>query len=221
MTNKKIILIIAIIILLAGTILYIVEQNKQNSSSFKTEYEYYNNKKWHHDEQEGKYLNIKIDNDNPIIYLTDKNIVKQLQNGNKIIYFGFPDCNWCRAAIPVLLKAAKDNGVEKIYYYNFKKVRESYEQGKNDEKGAIYEQIIDILKNNITSEFETGPKKGEKRLSAPTVVLIKDGKVQNFHYRTVDTHKNYNKNLTKKEQGELYKIYEEIIENSIMCSTDC
>ena len=223
MKNKKLIIgLILIPILIIGAITtYILIQNSKDSYKFKKEYESYNNKSWEYEGKKGKYLNIEINKDNPIIYLNDENIVKELKEGDKIIYFGFPDCNWCRAALPVLLKSAEENGVEKIYYYDFGEVREAFEKNENNEKAKIYQQIIEFLDSNITSTFESGTKKGEKRLSAPTVVLMKDGKVSSFHYRTVESHQNYNKNLTTEEYNELYKIYEDMMIDLIMCTSDC
>ena len=223
MKNKKLIIgLILILILIIGAITtYILIQNSKDSHKFKKEYESYNNKSWEYEGKKGKYLNIEINKDNPIIYLNDENIVKELKEGDKIIYFGFPDCNWCRSAVPVLLKSAEENGVEKIYYYDFGEVREAFEKNKNNEKAKIYQQIIEVLDSNITSTFESGAKKGEKRLSAPTVVLMKDGKVSSFHYRTVESHQNYNKNLTTEEYNELYKIYEDMMIDLIMCTSDC
>ena len=223
MKNKKLIIgLILILILIIGAITtYILIQNSKDSYKFKKEYESYNNKSWEYEGKKGKYLNIEINKDNPIIYLNDENIVKELKEGDKIIYFGFPDCNWCRAALPVLLKSAEENGVEKIYYYDFGEVREAFEKNKNNEKAKIYQQIIEVLDSNITSTFESGAKKGEKRLSAPTVVLMKDGKVSSFHYRTVESHQNYNKDLTTEEYNELYKIYEDMMIDLIMCTSDC
>ena len=223
MKNKKLIIgLILLLILITGLVTtYILIQNSKDSYKFKKEYESYNNKSWEYEGKKGKYLNIEINKDNPIIYLNDENIVKELKEGDKIIYFGFPDCNWCRSAVPVLLKSAEENGVEKIYYYDFGEVREAFEKNKNNEKAKIYQQIIEVLDSNITSTFESGAKKGEKRLSAPTVVLMKDGKVSSFHYRTVESHQNYNKNLTTEEYNELYKIYEDMMIDLIMCTSDC
>lgn len=223
MKNKKLVIALttAIVLIIGLVTTYILIQNNKDSYKFKKEYESYNNKSWEYEGNKGKYLNIEIEKDNPIIYLNDDNIVDELKKGDKIIYFGFPDCNWCRSAIPVLLDAARENGVEKIYYYNFGEVRESFEKDTNKEKTQIYQQIIDFLGNHITSTFETGAKKGEKRLSAPTIVLIKDGKVESLHYRTVESHQNYNKNLTKEEYSKLYKIYEKMMVDLIMCTTNC
>ena len=223
LSNKKLIIgLILLLILITGLVTtYILIQNSKDSYKFKKEYESYNNKSWEYEGKKGKYLNIEINKDNPIIYLNDENIVKELKEGDKIIYFGFPDCNWCRVAVPVLLKSAEENGVEKIYYYDFGEVREAFEKDKNNEKAKIYQQIIEVLDSNITSTFESGTKKGEKRLSAPTVVLMKDGKVSSFHYRTVESHQNYNKNLTTDEYNELYKIYEGMMIDLIMCTSDC
>ena len=138
MKNKKLIIwLILLLILITGLVTtYILIQNSKDSYKFKKEYESYNNKSWEYEGKKGKYLNIEINKDNPIIYLNDENIVKELKEGDKIIYFGFPDCNWCRVAVPVLLKSAEENGVEKIYYYDFGEVREVFEKNKNNEKST-------------------------------------------------------------------------------------
>lgn len=218
--NKlKIILIIIISILILGLITTIVIKNNTDSSKFKREYETYNNIAI--DQENGKYLELSIPKDNQIKYLNDDNIIKEIQTGNKIIYMGFPDCNWCRMILPVLLNAANENGIKEIYYYNFKDIRNDYYQGKNTTKAKTYEKLIKILDKNIETTFEDGKNKGKKKLTAPTVLLVNQGKITNIHQGAVTTHKDYTTNLNKKEQEELFKIYEDMMIELLLCDENC
>ena len=40
-------------------------------------------------------------------------IVKILNEGTGVIYFGFNSCPWCRSMIETLLKVIDDNNIEK------------------------------------------------------------------------------------------------------------
>lgn len=213
--NKIIIIVIVIVAIIIGISIYSTLTPK-DSIKFKKEYELYNNV---NDQKNNKYHTLTIEKENPIIYLKDDNIIKELTTGDKIIYFGYPDNNPSRIAVPILLETAKDNGVEKIYYYNFKNIQNDYEKGNIQNK--IYKKIINQIGDNIKETYTKGNLKGEKKLSAPTVILIKDGKVANYHRGTVSSYKDSNKKLTKKEQEELYKTYEDIMIDYIMCSSNC
>ena len=173
-------LIIMSIFLLTGC----VDKNS-DSYKFKTEYESMNGEK----SQSGKeYRTIKIDNDNPFVYSTAKEISEKIDKKETfIVYFGFKECPWCRSILEQLVKAAKDNNVEKIYYVDVKNIRDVKEVNKNGEvvtttEGDKYymeliEKMADVLddyklKNENDEEIETG----EKRIYAPNVVAVSRGK---------------------------------------------
>lgn len=196
-----------------------VIKNNTDSSKFKREYEAYNNIPL--TQEKGNYIELNIQKNNQIKYLNDDNIIKEIQTGNKIIYMGFPDCNWCRMILPVLLNTANENGIKEIYYYNFKNIRNDYYQGKTTNKAKTYEKLIKILDKNIETTFEDGKNKGKKKLTAPTVLLVNQGKITNIHQGAVPTHKDYTTNLTKKEQEELFKIYEDMMIELLLCDEDC
>ena len=71
-----------------------------------------------------EYLSMSIDADNPIVYVTIDELMEVLDDSG-IVYFGFPECPWCRNAVPVLLEAAKALNVEKIYYFNAQPYRDT------------------------------------------------------------------------------------------------
>jgi len=154
-------------------------------------------------------------------------LLEVIDNGTGIIYLGFPKCPWCRNALPVLFDVAKDNNIETIYYMNILNERDSYvvEDGKlvyatdedgNEKKGTKgYFKLLKALDKHLTDytilyedkEYETG----EKRIYAPTIIFVRDGKVLGIHVSTVDSHEDPNKSLTDKQYEELYTIYEDYI----------
>ena len=77
------------------------------------------------------------------------------------------------------------------------------------------------MSNYIENTFTEGPNKNQKKLTVPSVVLVKEGKVVNGHNDTVKSHTNYNKKLTEKQYKELYNIYEGMMTELILCSSDC
>ena len=79
-----------------------------DSIKFKNEYEKLNNKEMKDDVN---YLSISIDKKNPVKYILDKEVSEFLTEGTGIIYFGYPECPWCRNAVPVLMDALKEKDI--------------------------------------------------------------------------------------------------------------
>ena len=222
MKKKKVIIIIGIVLaLIVGLLVfYICTKEDSDAVKFKKEYESYNNVIWKDNNISGKYFELNIDKNNPIVYLNDDTVLKAMKNGSKIIYFGFPNCNWCRSMVPVLLEVSKDNGLEKVYYYPFRDLRNRYEKG-DPKAEKIYDEIVKLMGNNISTDFDSGKKKGKKKITAPTVIVTNKGKVIAYHKDTVDSHRDYSKKLDQKQENELYKIYEDMVLDLIMCKDDC
>ena len=108
---KKLISIVLILFLLAGC--------GSDASKFKKEYESLNGKA---NDAGVLHKEITIPEDNPMVYATYEEVVDMLENGTGIVYFGYPECPWCRAALPVLLEAADEELMTKILYYNNKDI---------------------------------------------------------------------------------------------------
>ena len=219
--KKETILIITLPILcaIAAILAYVKLINTDvDAVKFKNEYESLN--------EEG-YLELNIDKNNPIEYADYDKLLEVIENGTGIIYLGFPECPWCRNALPVLLDVAKDNDIETIYYMNILKERDSYvvedkklvyatDEDGNEKKGTDgYFKLLDALKEHLSDyvvsfegkEYEVG----EKRIYAPSVIFVRDGEVLGVHVSTVESQKNPKEELTDEQYEELYTIYEDYI----------
>lgn len=234
MKQQKILMILTPILCAALAIIsYLGVKNSEFSDAlkFKKEYESLNGKVSY---GENKYKDLNISKNNPIKYSNSDEIIDVINNGTGIIYLGFPECPWCRTAVPVLLDVAKDNKIDKIYYLNIKDERDSYviEDGKltlalNDDGEEIkgtegYFKLLDALKDNLSDYIISYEDKtyevGEKRIYAPSVIFVKDGKVLGIQVSTVEGQTDPFKNLTEEQYEELYSIYEGYA-NNIYSST--
>ena len=222
MKNKIMMIIIPILCLLLAILGYLNVTNKESDSlKFKNEYESLNNLENYKNNQ------MKIDSNNPIKYSNYDEIIDIIKNKTGIIYLGFPECPWCRRSVSVLLDVSKDMKIDKIYYLNIKDERDSYEvqDGKltyaKDDNGLEkkgtkgYFKLLKLLDEHLTDYVISYEDKlyevGEKRIYAPTVVFVKDGKIIGLHVSTVASHTDASVPLTKEQYNELYEIYEDYI----------
>jgi len=218
--KKETIIIITLPILcaIAAILAYIKLINTDvDSIKFKKEYEELN--------ENG--IKLEIDENNPIEYADYDKLLEIIENGTGIIYLGFPRCPWCRNALPVLFDAAKENEVDTIYYMNILNERDSFvvedeklvyavDEDGNEKKGTEgYHKLLKALDEYLTEytvSFEGKTyKTGEKRIYAPTVIFVRDGKVLGIHVSTVVSQENPKEPLTDEQYDELYKIYEDYI----------
>lgn len=232
--KKKVLFIITLITLIVALSFGIIavskklnhKKNNQDAIDFKNEYEELNGK------QNGKfkYQTLSIDKDNPIVYATVDEIIDILNKKTGVIYFGFPNCPWCRNAVPVLLESAKENGVDKIYYLNILDIRDEYKikdgelvKTKYSTKNynALLESLDEILEEYVVEGIETG----EKRLYAPTVVFVKSGSIVGYHVDTVKLEENQTPYdaLTKEQIKELKGTYNYYMEQTFndYCDDAC
>ncbi len=225
--KKRVIIIISVILIVLVMVAVLFSMKKdevtviytEDEIKFKDEYEKVNGM-----ELSSDYVlkNITIPNDNNVVYLSDDNIVEKLTKGTNVIYFGWADCNWCRTALPVLLDTLKENNIDTLYYYDFKSLRNAYENG-DEEKSKIYENIISIIGNDINTYFdEDSSRKDMKKMLVPTVVFIKNGTYIGLHFKTVDSQVNSTDELNKEQVLELKHSYQSLIDqiNASVCTTD-
>ena len=100
-------IILSLIILVIASIAFIFLKPESMASRFKLEYESLNGQKT---DDGREYMEVNINNDNKIVYADYKTIFDVL-DGTGVIYFGFPECPWCRNAVPVLLEAAEESSI--------------------------------------------------------------------------------------------------------------
>lgn len=233
MKNYKI--IVCVLSVLALTAVLLIDFDKKlepvetDAIKFKKEYEEINGK-----EAYGmKYSTLEISEDNPIKYSNADEIERVLKDGNGIIYLGYPNCPWCRTAVPVLLTAAIDAGVDKIYYINMSEERDSYivKDGEVilDKKGTDqYYKLLELLDEHL-DEYIVKDEEGkeystnEKRIYVPVVFFVKEGKIVGMHLDTVESQKNPFQALNKEQTEELYGIYTDYIHEMLgdLCDERC
>lgn len=210
--------------------------NKTDAQKFKDEYETLNGQ---NSPSGKKYKKLNIDSENPIKYSDYDEILDIIENGTGIIYFGYPECPWCRTAITVLFETAKDYDIDTIYYMNLKDERD-YREVKNgkvvyqeDEDGKKlkgskgYFKLLDALNEElddykIESDGNTYDTK-EKRIYVPLIVFVNDGKIVGTHTSTVDSQENGYDELTEQQYDELNGIYADYIKELVdnYCTEAC
>ena len=181
---KKIISILLIVVLMISVTGCVISNDIKDSEKFKEEYESQNGKESKSGKENRK---VSISEDNPFVYTTAEEISKKMDNKETfIVYFGFSTCPWCRSIIEELIKCAKDSKVDKIYYVDVLDIRDTKEL---DEDGTIkttkegtkgYKELIDKM-SNVLSDYTTTKEEKEisleeKRIYAPNVIAVVNGK---------------------------------------------
>lgn len=181
-----------------------------------------------------KYPSIEIIKDNAVKYSTNEEILEVLETGTGVIYFGYPTCPWCRNAVPVLLEAAKEVGIENIYYLNMKDERDEI---KVKEDGTLevvkegtegYKKLLARL-DNILLDYTLEDVHGntvstnEKRIYVPLTVFVKEGEIVGYHTDTVPSQTNPFKLLDEDQRNELMDIYINLMHKvaNDVCDSEC
>ncbi len=109
--------------------------------------------------------------DNLFNYRSADEIINILEHGTGIVFLGFPECQWCQAYAPMLNQAAKDNGLEKIYYYNILEDRQN--------NTATYQKLVKLLSGQLQFDDE-----GRERIYVPHVAFVRGGQIVASDYET-------------------------------------
>lgn len=216
--NKKILIVSIFLILGFGILLVWNYGDKEetiltDAQKFNEEYMSLNGQKVN----DYEYQSLNFEDDIPIKYASFEEIETLLTEGTGIIYFGFPECPWCRSALPVLFDAVKSNDIEEVLYLNIKNIRSNIDIVDGDivvtkEGTDEYYRLLEILDEFLDEYTKVNSKGkdvslGEKRLLAPTVVFIKDGVVQGVHVSTVESQLSGFNPLSEEQKKELFNIY--------------
>lgn len=235
--NKVLVILLGVIVGIALICGYNAMNNpgeviKTDAIKMKEEYEALNGTSIESIQKE--YPSVSLGEDNPYVYKTEEEIVNILENKTGIIYLGFPGCPWCRNMVGVLASAAKAKELSTIYYLDIKGIRDTYKLDSNNklvqekEGSASYYKMLKIL-DKYLDDYVLTTKDGksvntkEKRILAPSVIAVKDGKVVDFHAVTVESHKNGFDLLDEKQKKELQDIYESMIAKTQegICTEGC
>ena len=228
---KKILSILLIVILLVSLAGCKSTTDLKDANKLKKEYESQNGK----ETKSGKKMRkVSIDKDNPFVYTTAEKISKKIDKEETfIVYFGFSTCPWCRSVIEELIHCAKDHNVEKIYYVDISDIRDTREivdgEIKTTKEGSKgYMELIDKLgevlddyKVTVTDSDEEEISLEEKRIYAPNVIAVVNGKAKQLETGISEDLKNPYDKLTTKMKKETYNkfkcLFECLEEEETMC----
>ena len=226
-------LFLLVVIAVVSSIVIYNKYGKNNTNNeytedeirFKEEYEALNDKE---DSRGRKYLEVSIDEDNGIVYASFDELYELLTKGTGVVYFGYPECPWCRTAVPMLIQAASNTGLEEIYYFNAKDIRDvkSLDEDGNivtEKEGTDeYYKLLEVLGDHFWA-YEGLNDESIKRLYFPTVVFILEGEVVGIHIDTIESQKDARVPLTEEQKSELVNIYTEHINKvlSDVCDERC
>lgn len=112
-----------------------------------------------------------VGEDNVFVYKTAKEVINILKGGTGVVYMGFPECKWCQAYVKILNEAAKEVGLEEIYYLNI----------LNDRKDntSEYQEIITLLDSHLQKDDD-----GNSRVYVPDISIVKEGVMVGHDYET-------------------------------------
>lgn len=172
---KKILIIILTFILCLSTTACL---KQSDASKFKKEYESLNG---------NKYREVSISKENPFVYQTAEELSERIDNKETfVVFFGYAEDPWCRTMVEQLIKSAKDNNIEKIYYVNVRDIRDEFEL--SEAEGPVqtstgtegYNKLLDQLQNVLKDYYvlnSSGDKVNtkEKRIYTPNVVAVVNG----------------------------------------------
>ena len=166
------------------------EVKNTDAIKFKEEYEKLNGEK---NRNGVTYREVEIDEENPFVFATAEEIQEKIDNKETFaVYFGFNSCPWCRSIITTLIEVADDLNIEKIYYVDVLDIRDTYELNsknkpvKTKDGSEGYNELINSLTSvlsdyTLTTEKGKTVQVGEKRIYAPNLVSVVDGKAQKLN----------------------------------------
>lgn len=223
------ILLLVVFIIVGGVMIFFAFQKeeetplKSDAIKIKEEYEKLNDQT---NKSNQTYPTVFLTNENPFVKKTEEEIIEILEKGTGIIYFGFASCPWCRTLMPILETNAKELNIDRVYYLDVQNIRDILELDDSNkpivkEEGSKgYYKIIQLLDEFLTPYTLTDKENkkidtGEKRLFAPTIVSVKDGKVMSVHVGTIKSQKSGYDELSDSQKKELTKVVKELMETSI------
>ena len=233
--NKLFMIIVTILaaIVLVLNIQKVISNNSQTDGiKFKEEYEKLNGKK---NDQGKKYREITIDSKNKMVYKTTEEVLNLIDKKKSfVLYFGFDTCPWCRSVVPTLASISKELNQE-VYYIDVKDIRDTFELDDDNKpklvkKGSkdyskLLEKLEPVLEDyTLTDSDNNEIKVGEKRIYAPSIVSVIDGKAKELTTGISDKQTDGYMKLTKEMEKETYnkikKVLKQVSDKSNTCYLD-
>lgn len=233
--NKLFMIIVTVLaaIVLVLNIQKVITNNSQTDGiKFKEEYEKLNGKK---NDQGKKYREITIDSKNKIVYKTTEEVLNLIDKKKSfVLYFGFDTCPWCRSVVPTLASISKELNQE-VYYIDVKDIRDTFELDDDNKpklvkKGSkdyskLLEKLEPVLEDyTLTDSDNNEIKVGEKRIYAPSIVSVIDGKAKELTTGISDKQTDGYMKLTKEMEKDTYnkikKVLKQVSDKNNTCYLD-
>lgn len=233
--NKLFMIIVTVLaaIVLVLNIQKVISNNSQTDGiKFKEEYEKLNGKK---NDQGKKYREITIDSKNKIVYKTTEEVLELIDKKKSfVLYFGFDTCPWCRSVVPTLASVSKELNQE-VYYIDVKDIRDTFELDDDNKpklvkKGSkdyskLLEKLESVLEDyTLTDSDNNEIKVGEKRIYAPSIVSVIDGKAKELTTGISDKQTDGYMKLTKEMEKDTYnkikKVLKQVSDKNNTCYLD-
>lgn len=233
--NKLFMIIVTILaaIVLVLNIQKVISNNSQTDGiKFKEEYEKLNGKK---NDQGKKYSEITIDSKNKMVYKTTEEVLYLIDKKKSfVLYFDFDTCPWCRSVVPTLASISKELNQE-VYYIDVKDIRDTFELDDDNKpklvkKGSkdyskLLKKLEPVLEDyTLTDSDNNEIKVGEKRIYAPSIVSVIDGKAKELTTGISDKQTDGYMKLTKEMEKDTYnkikKVLKQVSDKSNTCYLD-
>ena len=233
--NKLFMIIVTVLaaIVLVLNIQKVITNNSQTDGiKVKEEYEKLNGKKNDHGK---KYREITIDSKNKIVYKTNEEVLDLIDKKKSfVLYFGFDTCPWCRSVVPTLASVSKELNQE-VYYIDVKDIRDTFELDDDNKpklvkKGSkdyskLLEKLEPVLEDyTLTDSDNNEIKVGEKRIYAPSIISVIDGKAKELTTGISDKQTDGYMKLTKEMKKETYnkikKVLKQVSDKNNTCDLD-
>ena len=101
---------------------------------------------------------------NRFVYASDKEVLNVFDHGSGVVFLGFPQCPWCQRLSEYVDRAARAEGIDKIYYLNIREARTS--------NSEVYQKLVKKLEPYLEKD-----KNGNPRIFVPDVSIVKNGKI--------------------------------------------
>jgi hypothetical protein len=112
-----------------------------------------------------------VGKDNIFTYRNAGETADILANGRGIVFIGFKECAWCQSYAVFLHDAAREMGIDKIFYCDIREDRQS-----NSES---YQRILRILGGHLQYDDE-----GRPRVYVPCVAIVSRGRIITYDFET-------------------------------------
>lgn len=233
--NKLFMIIVTILaaIVLVLNIQKVITNNSQTDGiKFKEEYEKLNGKK---NDQGKKYREIIIDSKNKMVYKTTEEVLNLIDKKKSfVLYFGFDTCPWCRSVVPTLASISKELNQE-VYYIDVKDIRDTFEldddnkpklvKKSSKDYSKLLEKLEPVLEDyTLTDSDNNEIKVGEKRIYAPSIVSVIDGKAKELTTgisdKQTDGYMKLTKEMGKETYNKIKKVLKQVSDKNNTCHLD-